>query len=208
MELIRSVIDNVLDNPMLFNNVRYILAGKQLGMKRFIAKAIRKFHCRTIADICSGTGDFVQFGKNIDLYVGWDLNPHFVTFAAKRYRDVENVNFVVADITKSKFVLSQQYDAVLLISAVHHFSDLELAKILPVIQKITKKVLIIADIIPDPPHALQRFFVKLDRGRFVRPKEEKVRILSKYFDVRYTKLIPTKSAVQFGMVCVPKRVKK
>ncbi len=207
MKVLQFFFDKTLDNPFLFNNVRYVLAGKQLGMKKFISDAIQEYKCKTIIDICSGTGDFAQYGKNISYYVGWDLNANFVTYAIKKYRGIDNVHFVVADATKSPYMQSHQYDATILISAVHHFSDSELDKILSTIQKVTKKVLIIADIIPDPPHWIQRFFVKLDRGRYVRPKEEKIRLISKYFIVKKTKLIPTQSAIQFGMVCVPKEPK-
>jgi hypothetical protein len=68
----------------------------------------------------------------------------------------------------------------------------------------TNKVVIIADIIPDPPHLLQKFFAKIDRGKFVRKKQEKIKILEKYFKIISTQAIPTRSAVQLGIICEKK----
>lgn len=191
----------ILDNPYMFNYVRYLLAGQQKGMKTFISNYLNKYHCKSIADICSGTGDFAAVIPLGAKYIGWDKNEDFIAFSRKRYIKNKNISFEKLDVLKDQKKVHKKYDAVVLISAVHHFSDKDLETLLKFVKKITNKVLIIADIIPDPPHLLQRFFVRIDRGKFVRPREEKVRILNKYFKVVYTEEIPTRSAVQYGIVC-------
>ena len=194
----------ILDNPYLFNYVRYLLAGKQTKMKKFIKKYLDEYKCKTIADICSGTGDFAQLTPKDAFYTGWDLNEDFINYASKRYENHKNKTFVKANVVTSKKIKHHTFDAVLLISTIHHFSDEELKILLPIVRKMTNKVVIIADIIPDPPHLLQKFFAKIDRGKYVRPAEEKVKILNKYFNVVKTQPIPTRSAVQWGIVCEKK----
>lgn len=205
MRKLITVIDKassiLLDNPYMFNYIRYLLAGKQTGMKHFIKAYLDKYRCKSVLDLCSGTGDFAQLTPNNAYYVGWDLNNDFVDFAKKRYCGQKNKNFEIVDILAVNGRYHKTYDAVLLISAVHHFSDEELDIILPLVHRMVKKVVIIADIIPDAPHFLQRFFVSIDRGKFVRPAGEKLRILKKYFKVINTEAIPTRSAVQFGIIC-------
>jgi SAM-dependent methyltransferase len=200
--LIDRISSVILDNPYMFNYVRYLLAGKQKGMKSFISKYLNKYHCKTVADVCSGTGDFAAVIPPGALYLGWDKNEDFIAFAERRYKNDVNISFKKLDVLKAQKKVGKKYDAAMLISAVHHFSDKDLDTLLKFIKKRVNKILIIADIIPDPPHLLQRFFVKIDRGKFVRPAHEKVRILNNYFKVVYTEEIPTRSAVQFGMICI------
>ncbi|GEM_PF-4638035 len=205
MRQLIAIIDKassvLLDNPSMFNYVRYLLAGKQSRMKHFIKAYLDKYQCKSVLDLCSGTGDFAGLTPPNASYVGWDLNKDFVNFAGKRYSGEKKKTFEVVDILTQNGRRHKKYDAVLLISAVHHFSDEELEIILPLVQKMVKKVVIIADIIPDPPHALQRFFASIDRGKFVRPAREKIRILKRHFKVINTEAIPTRSAVQLGIIC-------
>ncbi len=202
------VSDPLLDNPVLFNFVRFLLAGKQRGMKKFIQKYLNKYQCETIADFCCGTGDFAEVISSHVQYFGWDMNEDFINYAKKRYKNHKNKVFIKADVMKSSKIYKKRFDAVLLISTIHHFSDEELRVLLPQINNIVKKTVIVADIIPDPPHRIQRFITSLDRGRFIRSKKEKVEILSKYFNVVTTQAIPTRSAVQLGIVCEIKTSRK
>lgn len=208
MRQLITVIDKassvLLDNPYMFNCVRYMLAGKQTRMKHFIKSYLNKYKCKSVLDLCSGTGDFAELTPPDAYYVGWDLNKDFVNFARKRYYSKENKKFETVDILALNGQCHKTYDAILLISAVHHFSNEELDIILPLVHRMVKKVVIIADIIPDPPHVLQRFFASIDRGKFIRPAKEKLRILERYFKIINTKAIPTRSAVQFGIICKKK----
>ena len=203
--LIDKLSSRILDNPYLFNYVRFLLAGKQTRMKDFIKTTLLRYKCQSMADICSGTGDFAELIQDDFPYIGWDINSDFVKFARQRYKGKKNKIFVKSNVLTSDEVIGKKYDAVLMVSAVHHFSDKELEKLLPRINSIMNKVLVIADIIPNPPHPIQKFFARVDRGKFVRPAEEKIRILKKYFKVVKTQEIPTRSAVQLGIVCEKKK---
>ncbi|OGH12441.1 MAG: hypothetical protein A2857_06195 [Candidatus Levybacteria bacterium RIFCSPHIGHO2_01_FULL_36_15] len=201
----RLISDPLLDNPFLFNYIRFFLAGRQKGMKHFIRRYLKKYQCKTIADFCCGTGDFASIIPETAEYIGWDLNEKFIHYSMQRYNNDKNKQFIKANIMQSPKIYSRKFDAVLLISTIHHFSDKDLRVLLPKVNKITKKIVIIADIIPDPPHRLQRFFASIDRGRYVRPTEEKILILKKYFKIIATQSIQTGTAVQFGIICKPKK---
>ena len=193
----------LLDNPTIFNFVRYLLAGEQKKMKKFIQTHLEKYDCQSVADICSGTGDFAILTPQNATYIGFDFNQDFINYAKNRYKNYKNKKFIKQDVLKLKN--KEKFDAVMLISTVHHFSDDELKILLPAVKKIAKRVVIVADIIPDAPHVLQRFFAKIDRGKYVRPAKEKIKILEKYFKVKTTQNIPTRSAIQFGIICEVKK---
>ena len=203
ISLTDSISSSILDNPYMFNYVRYILAGKQKGMKTFIKNNLDKYNCLSVADICSGTGDFAILSQRNAKYVGLDINNDLINFAKKRYKGHKNKLFIKENILSSR--RHGKFDAVMLISTIHHFSDDELNILLPNVQKMVNKVVIIADIIPNPPHVLQQFFAKIDRGKFIRPANDKIKILNKYFKVVATQEIPTRSAVQLGIICEKKK---
>lgn len=201
IETIHWLSYRLLDHPIIFNKIRYLLAGNQLELKQFIQKNLIKYDCKTIADFCCGTGDFAEICPKDSLYYGWDINDEFIKYAAYKYKKDMNKRFIKANILYSQVIYKKKFDCVLLISAVHHFTNEELKVMLPKIKKITKKVLIVADIIPNPPNLIQKSFVPLDRGRYIRPKEEKLRILGKYFKIKKTQLIPVRTAMQLGIIC-------
>src|SRR6266700_6188491 len=80
------IISVLLDNPYLFNHVRYLLAGRQKRMKHFIKKHLDEYKCKSIADICSGTGDFAELVDKNATYIGLDLNEDFINYARNRYK--------------------------------------------------------------------------------------------------------------------------
>ncbi len=189
----------IFDNPYLFNYVRRFLAGDQRGTKKFVREALEKYQCTSVLDLGCGTGDFSESCPKDVTYLGTDLNANFIRYAQSRYKRDKNKQFIYEDILKND--KHQTYDAVLFISMMHHFSDTDLSIILKKIKKFTSKIVIIADIIPDPPHMLQRITAGMDRGRFVRPRQEKLEILRKYFHICETKTINSRLAVQFGVIC-------
>lgn len=194
------MIPLLLSQPFIFNKLRRIIAGDQKNTKNFVKKNLLKYHVKSVLDVGSGTGDFVNCIPKNSLYLGIDTNPKFIDFSNNNY-DNGNVRFLVQDVTEKGFYQNKKFDAVLLISMLHHLSDEDLEEILSIVKKITKKVIIIADIIPDPPGIMQKIVVQLDVGKFVRPREEKLKTLGKYFRIVEVELISSRLAVQLGIIC-------
>jgi len=73
--------DNSLDNPYIFNNVRRVIAGNQEQTKLFAKKFLKSYKCKTVIDVCSGTGDFASsVDKDIN-YLGVDINEDYVNYS-------------------------------------------------------------------------------------------------------------------------------
>lgn len=201
MNIFKYPISFILDNPLIFNFVRSVVAGEQENTKKFVKKTLIRYKAKTVLDIGCGTGDFVDVVAKNSKYLGIDFNKKFIDFANSEYGKKKNVRFLVQDVTDKNFYDKKKFDAVILISMLHHLSDKELNQVLPVAKKVAKKTVIIADIIPDPPGFLRKLMVKLDQGKFVRSKEEKIKVVSKYFKVIETEIIPSRLAIQLGIVC-------
>ncbi len=109
--------------------------------------------------------------------------------------------FKKADILNPAAFTNEKFDAVILISTMHHFSDRELDSLFAIVKKITNKIVIIADIIPNPPSLIQKICVKLDQGKYIRTEKAKIKIVKKYFKINNKITIPSRLAVQYGIVC-------
>lgn len=194
------IISCLLSEPIIFNFIRRIIAGNQKNTKDFVRSTLESYRVKTVLDIGCGTGDFVETIPEKTDYLGIDVDRKFIFFAKENYQNKKR-KFLARDINKKEFLANKMFDATLLISMLHHLSDDELERILPLIKVHTKKVVIVADIIPNPNGILKKIMVKFDRGKFIRTKEEKVKILSKYFKLIKITIVPSKLAVQLGVIC-------
>lgn len=196
------MIEVLLDRPFFFNSIRRVIAGDQHNTKAFISETLKKYNVKSVLDIGCGTGDFCVCAPKGAHYTGADLNDHYIRYASQRY-GTKNKTWITQDVTEKSFYDGRKYDAVLFVSMVHHLSNQELNAMLPVIKKMTRKVIIIADIIPEPPGFLRKFMVKLDQGKYIRAPEDKLAIIEKYGKIVYTEHIPSRLAIQYGIICQP-----
>jgi SAM-dependent methyltransferase len=201
MHLLNRLKTNILNNPYAFNIVRSIIAGDQHQTKLFIKQNLKKYKCKSVIDVCSGTGDFSSLITKDMSYLGVDINKSFIDYSTNKFRSDKNKSFINADILNPSLFKEKIFDAVILISTLHHFSDNELKIFLPLVKKITKKILIVADIIPNPPHLIQRLAVKLDQGKYIRTEKDKTKILNTFFKIIKTETISSRLAIQYGIIC-------
>lgn len=196
------MIEVILDRPFFFNSIRRVIAGDQHNTKAFISETLKKYNVKSVLDIGCGTGDFSVCTPKGAQYTGADLNDRYIQYASQLY-DSKNKTWITQDVTEKSFYAGRKYDAVLFISMVHHLSNRELETMLPVIKKMTRKVIVIADIIPEPPGVLRKLMVKLDQGKYIRPPEDKITIIEKYGKIVHTEHIPSRLAIQYGIICQP-----
>lgn len=197
----RSKILSIFDFPLFFNLLQRLIADQQ-HVKKFVKLALSKLQPQSILDIGFGTGNFMEVIPKTSRYVGIDNNPRYFSFTKNRFA-APNREIFLQDASDINFYKGRYFDVVMLISILHHLSEEELFKILPAIKKITAKALIITDILPDPPGALPKLLVKLDRGRFIRNSQLKVAILKRYFKIVEVRQIPQGLGVQLGIICQP-----
>jgi 2-polyprenyl-3-methyl-5-hydroxy-6-metoxy-1,4-benzoquinol methylase len=199
--MINRIINKGLFHPFLFNTIRSIVAGDQRHTKQFVANALAKINAKTILDIGCGTGDFASTIPKNATYEGIDISSAFVRYAKQKYEKYPHLTFSVQDATDPSFYKRKKYDAVIFISMLHHLSDAQLKTILPLVHYCKPKIIIIVDIIPNPKGLLQKLMVKLDAGNYIRPSKDKLHLLSRYFILRHSEIIPSRLAVQMGILC-------
>jgi len=193
------LLHSFINRPFFFNYLRLLVTGKQRNLKNFVKETLKDYQCQTVLDICCGTGDFVQ--KESRKYVGVDINPRFIFFAQKKYAN-QKIKFLLGNALELP-VGSEKFDASLLVSTLHHFSDEEAEKILKEVKRVTQKVVIIIDLIPYPKNRLKQFLVILDQGSFVRKEKEKEKLISRFFEIKSSRRLSAGLAEQYGIIAVP-----
>ena len=197
-----DLISKLFENEFAYTYLRVLIAGDQQRVKDFIKSQLKKYVCRNILDVCCGTGDFAVVVNGRQTYVGFDNNPKYIAYAKKKYA-LRNTAFFVKDALS--YDPKEKFDAVLLISTMHHFSDGEMRTILHKVKQRVGKIIIVADLIPNPPNLVSKLFVLMDRGNFIRAREDKVKLLKKDFEIIKTTTIRCGFAYQYCMVGRPKK---
>lgn len=197
-----KISHTIFSNEFAYTYLRVLIAGNQSGVKDFVREHLTKHGSKSVLDICCGTGDFVEALPKGTTYIGYDDNPNYITYANKKHGK-KSIRFVCEDVLTLKKL--DKYDATLLISTMHHFSDKDMRKLLALVKYSTKNMLIIADLLPHPPSRISRLFVLLDRGNFIRPPEDKLALLRNDYKVLKTEVIKCGWAYQYCIVATIKK---
>ena len=198
--------NNLLNNPLPFNIVRSILLAGKGKMYKELRNTIAPEKGSKVLDVGCGTGEFALLFDNSVDYTGIDMNTGFLDYASTLYKN-QNKKFSQMDATKMSFKKSE-FDTSLLLSFIHHFSEEDLDKILREVNRITKKSIFVLEPIPRKYNLLSKLFYALDRGDFIRNKEEQLRILNKYFTVDSYKEFKSGLYTLSIIRCSPKALKE
>ncbi len=199
---LRRLSHSIFSNEFAYKYLRILIAGNQDGVKDYVREHLQKYAVTSVVDICCGTGDFVDALPNNVTYLGYDSNANYIRFARSKYKN-KNVQFLCEDVLRLKKL--KKHDATLLISTMHHFGNNDMQKLLSAIKQ-SSNILIVADLLPNPPSPIARLFVLLDRGNYIRPPKDKIALLRKDFDIIATMTIKCGWAYQYCIVAKNKNV--
>lgn len=106
--------------PLTFN--RHLYANAADGVLRALAKSGVDIRNRTVLDVGSGTGFWVDLWRRQGAarVAGADLVPAAVERLAERFRDV---SFVAADVSEHPPYPGETFDVVSIMSVLHHIVD-------------------------------------------------------------------------------------
>lgn len=146
-----------------------------------------------ILDIGCGSGEISRFFNDLD-YIGIDVNPDYIEFARKIYKN----NFEVMNAQKLRFK-KRYFDYVVIIGVLHHIDDKNCNLILNEIKRVIKdtgKIIIIEDVNTQSKiDLLGNIIRKLDVGEHIRTQKEWLELLSKKINIkkqyRFKSFIPT-----------------
>ncbi len=168
--LYRKVFD-LFERPAVFNAYQTVVDG---GKGRQIRRFLQSVQFESVIDIGCGTGNWAEL---VDVpYLGIDSSPSFIAGCTRRFAGDTTKRFVQADAADLEIV--EQFDLAMLISVLHHLSDAEVDRLLSWLSGCAKQFFVL-DLYPVNRNPLSRWLYRMDRGDFVRERDEQRQLLER-----------------------------
>ena len=177
-----SIVDRlsaVLSLPGGYRLFRELVGG---DLERYVAEYVKPRTGDKVLDIGCGPGDMLGALPGVD-YLGLDISPEYIDAARRRFGTAGR--FLVADVGAATVGEERgQFDIVLATGVLHHLDDERAARLFELARLALKPGgrLITYDgcYVPEQS-AMARWVLSKDRGKFVRTREEYVRLASGFF---------------------------
>ncbi|MFH0896216.1 MAG: class I SAM-dependent methyltransferase, partial [Bacteroidota bacterium] len=150
-------IDYLLEKPFFYDNIR---AAITFGVRYSpIRKALNASSEDTIIDFGSGTGTYSKiFHKTKNEYTGVEISRQYYDTACARH-NFSNIHFIHSDFFTLEKLEDKSFDLALMTGVLHHLTDEDCIRILTIINRVTRKRLIIQDLAPSRFHFISNFLM-------------------------------------------------
>ena len=169
-----------LDQSAVYRAFAY-LVGAEPFRQRIVRDYIRAKPGDRVLDIGCGPADWLEVLSDIN-YVGLDFNPEYIEAARQKFGD--RGTFELASVSEDLVGKYRDFDIVLAMGVLHHLTDDEACALLRLAASALRPgghFVTIDGVLVKEQSALERYMVLRDRGRFVRPKAEYEKLVSRYF---------------------------
>ena len=160
---------------------RMVASDRAMGV--FADEYIRATPDQRVLDVACGLGDMLEYLPDVS-YTGIDTNSDYIATATRRHGS-ERARFICASTDDLPSLRLEEFDVALLISAMHHLTDVQVTSMIASIRQALKPGgrLITVDPVWEPDQrTTARLLIALDRGRYVRDLDGYARLLEKGFD--------------------------
>ena len=155
--------------PGVYSRVTLLLRGKE-GVRYFVDHYVRPRSGDRFLDIGCGTGDILLFLPEVDYY-GFDMDPAYIERAKSRFPG--RGKFFQKAVSRDTLSGERDFDIVLAMGILHHLDDGEARELFTLASKLLKpggRLVTYDGCYTEDQSRLTRFFLWLDRGKFVRER--------------------------------------
>ena len=125
----------------------------------------------------TGLGAVLTDGR----YVGIEIDPDLLRKARQVLPPTSHA--VVAMSAVALGFRTDTFDKAVIINVVHHLDEHTVDQLLQQLRSVVRNQVIVLDAAPDTANPLSRFFLKHDRGRFVRPRAALRALLERHYRI-------------------------
>lgn len=171
ISLILIPVNFILSFPRIFSFVNQTMRGTK-NVQRYVTEYINAKNGDKVLDIGCGTGNALQHLPDVD-YNGFDLDPAYIKVAQKRYPG--RGKFYCKRVSSEAVEGEGTFDIIISIGVIHHLNDEEAKQLFEMSAHLLKPGgrLVTHDGCYRPGQSwLERFFLDIDRGRFIRTELE------------------------------------
>ncbi|MUU79657.1 class I SAM-dependent methyltransferase [Winogradskyella endarachnes] len=171
----------VLSHPIVYTTYQKIVGGYR-ARKLFVENNVKIKPGQKILDIGCGPGDILEFLPDVD-YTGIDLDENYIAQAKKKYG--QKGHFKCAGVDGLDLKNNNTFDIVISAGVLHHLTDEQCFNLFKIAVKALKPngrfISFDGCYIPNQ-NKISEYFLKKDRGQYVRNQAEYERLSKTYFN--------------------------
>jgi len=172
---------SILAFPTIYRLFSYIVGGDARSF--YVEKYIRPEDGGKTLDIGCGTADILSYLPNVE-YVGLDMNEAYINSAKKRFGS--RGKFLAKKVNKGTIneLSIFDFDMVLATGVVHHLDDDEALQLFELARSALKpagRLITLDGCYTERQSWLTRFILSIDRGKYVRTRDQYLGLASKSF---------------------------
>ncbi|WP_179352770.1 class I SAM-dependent methyltransferase [Winogradskyella vidalii] len=170
----------ILSHPIIYTTYQKIVGGYR-ARQLFVENNVKIKPGQKILDIGCGPGDILEFLPDVD-YLGIDLDANYIEQAKKKYGN--KGTFKCAGVDGLDLEEANTFDIVISAGVLHHLTDEQCFNLFKIAKKALKPdgrfISFDGCYIPNQ-NKISEYFLKKDRGQFVRTQPEYERLTKSYF---------------------------
>ncbi len=165
---------NALSIPLVYAWFQRLARGRCEEI--YVTEHVRPKAGDRILDIGCGTGDVLRHMEGLE-YVGFDVDRRMIDTANKRWGD--RGVFLSKDLSGDRIDETGTFDLALAVGVLHHLNDSQAAKLFDLARQSLRsggRLVTLDGCFVEAQSFLSRVILSLDRGKYVRSKEEYLRL--------------------------------
>jgi len=175
------IVRHIMASPRIYSSITLIFRGRK-KTQSFVDRYIRPEAGNKILDIGCGTGDILSFLPDVD-YSGFDQDRSYIEIAAKRFGT--RGKFFCKSVSGDAVSGNEKYDIIIAMGILHHLNNDESRQLFDLAYRLLKPeghIVTYDGCFVEKQSVLQKIFLQLDRGKFVRKKIEYEQLAKTAFD--------------------------
>ena len=172
----------ILENPFIYTTYQRLVGGYR-ARRLFVENHVNAKSSQKILDVGCGPGYMLEFLPELN-YTGIDIDNDYIKKAQSLYG--EKAKFICAAVEDVELDDPGTYDIVTAAGILHHLDDDSCIALFQLAKKALKPngyFVSMDGCFRDSQSEIARFFLKKDRGEYVRNEGDYIQLASNVFDV-------------------------
>jgi len=179
-------LSSVLSVPAGYRLFRWLIGGES-AWRIYLAEYVKPIRGDRILDIGCGPADVLNYLPEVN-YTGLDISPDYIRSAQRRFG--ARGRFLCGDVGLASLEAEEDnFDLVLATGVLHHLDDTQTARLFDLARRVlcsTGRLITYDGCYVPQQSRVARWLLAKDRGKFVRSREDYLKLASAHF----TKVAP------------------